>query len=297
MRLILISNGGTFPLLINDLLKNNTSIDCELIEISPRVGKSNLDWYDNAMALIDAIKSPDEIDLIINAFGAKDGPNMSIDDEISSIKIHGIFPRTLLTRFKNSKILQLNSTHIYDDRSDLEFPTESSIPRLGGFISKSQSLYAIDRSRVINMHVEYLKITNEESNSNSLLPWVLSLSDNSNINGFIDHWWNGITDVALSKILVSLIVNDIKLHHGSYNITSRYPVSRYQLLNYISWEYNKNLNVSRLPSLGKKSECVFTSHVSELEALWLSAGYKEIPSIQYLIHEQREAANRLELLA
>ena len=55
---------------------------------------------------------------------------------------------------------------------------------------------------------KFLKEKNEayDFGKKSLLEWVIS-KKNSTINGFINHFWNGVTCLTLSNIIKNIIKN------------------------------------------------------------------------------------------
>lgn len=287
MNVLLLANGNSLGSLFFRLNKvgehGHNVTDLILRDI-----RDSKDAFERAIYEVDhSVDDPKSVDVIINAFSYHGFKDQDVDSEIESIQVNGIFPRVLLKMFPNAKLIQVNSTHLFEGIDSAEIPNEGSPNRVGSIKTKSRALSNIENDRVINLHVEYLKIQNDYQKQDSLLPWVLSLPDNSSIAGFVDHWWNGITDVALCKLILALLGDLSTLDHGTYFISSKRPVTRYQLLNYISWAYKKNLDINRAPSLQKKSECVNTSHTLAIKNLWIKAGYGEIPDIRTLLEEQK----------
>ena len=83
--------------------------------------------------------------------------------------------------------------------------------------------------------------TNDYGMSKSLLEWVKSNRDKE-INGYTNHFWNGVTCLELSKIIYKII--DENLHwHGIRHIFSPRSVSKFELVSMINEVYNLNIKI------------------------------------------------------
>ena len=72
----------------------------------------------------------------------------------------------------------------------------------------------------------------------SLLNWFLELDKESEVNGFENHMWNGITTLAFAKIVKGVILNNIytsKVIH----LTPKDLVSKYELLSLFSTSFGR----------------------------------------------------------
>lgn len=81
----------------------------------------------------------------------------------------------------------------------------------------------------------------------SLLEWV---RQQTYINGYTNHHWNGVTCLTLSEI-VKLIIQENNLWKGIRHIHSPYPVSKYELCKKIVDVYE--LNIPVIPYEDKQS--------------------------------------------
>ncbi len=84
-------------------------------------------------------------------------------------------------------------------------------------------------------------IGEEESNKLSLLEWVRS-NKNSEINGFTNHFWNGLTCLQISKLILEMIQKDI-FWNGTRHIFSQI-VSKHQLVSMINDIYELNIKIN-----------------------------------------------------
>jgi dTDP-4-dehydrorhamnose reductase len=83
-------------------------------------------------------------------------------------------------------------------------------------------------------------IGEEKRNKLSLLEWVKS-NKGGNINGFTNHYWNGVTCLELCEIIEFIIKNNLyeqKLRHVFSN-----TVSKYELVNLINEIYKLDIQI------------------------------------------------------
>lgn len=86
-------------------------------------------------------------------------------------------------------------------------------------------------------------IGEEIYNKRSLLEWVKS-NANKEINGYCNHFWNGVTCLELSKIIYKIIAQ--KLYWtGVRHIFSPDILSKYDLVSIINEIYNLNIHVKK----------------------------------------------------
>lgn len=110
---------------------------------------------------------------------------------------------------------------------------------------KTKSLGEPENCTVIRTSI----IGEEVNQGRSLIEWVKS-KKNDTANGFINHYWNGLTCLQVAKIFEDIIVNN-KFWQGVRHIFSPYPVSKYELVNYINQTYNLNINI--IPTESKET--------------------------------------------
>jgi dTDP-4-dehydrorhamnose reductase len=87
-------------------------------------------------------------------------------------------------------------------------------------------------------------IGEELENKRSLLEWVKS-KKGEEVNGFVNHYWNGVTCLQLAKVLESLL--SYSYSPGVLHLFSEL-VSKAELVQLISEVFN--LNVTVLPGAG-----------------------------------------------
>jgi dTDP-4-dehydrorhamnose reductase len=86
-------------------------------------------------------------------------------------------------------------------------------------------------------------IGEEKNTSRSLLEWVRSEKGNT-INGFANHFWNGVTTLYLAEIIED-ILNLNFYEPGIFHIFSDKIVSKFELLHVINDTYSLGITINR----------------------------------------------------
>ncbi len=174
-------------------------------------------------------------DVIINAAGIIKQRTYSPEE---LIRVNSLFPHFLST-------LGCNVIHITTDcvfsGNDGEYNEDSLHDCLDDY-GKSKSL-----GENLNLTIIRTSIIGEEIyNKKSLVEWVKH-HKNSQINGYINHFWNGITCLELCKHIQEIILNG-SYWKGVKHYFSPETVSKYQLVFYINEIYELNNKVIPIKS-------------------------------------------------
>jgi dTDP-4-dehydrorhamnose reductase len=117
-------------------------------------------------------------------------------------------------------------------------------------------------------------IGEEVKNKNSLIEWLKKNND-SDIEGYVNVLWNGVTCYQLSKIILEIIKGDM-LWVGVRHLYSPNVVSKYDLCYYINKIYNLNIKIHK--------NTVYKKNMT-LQSLYSIDAFK-IPDILEQIKEQ-----------
>tara|TARA_B100001057_G_scaffold367975_1_gene371405 strand:+ start:4361 stop:5182 length:822 start_codon:yes stop_codon:yes gene_type:complete len=118
-------------------------------------------------------------------------------------------------------------------------------------------------------------IGEEKTNKRSLLEWVRS-NKGGTINGYTNHFWNGVTCLQLAKLVATLISGD-ELWSGVRHIHSPTAVSKYELVNMINDIYELGITVNEF----RTEEAVDKTLTSNRATGW------QIPELEEQIREMR----------
>lgn len=178
-----------------------------------------------------------ECDYIINCIGVIK-PFMNANQK-NAIKLNSLFPLILADYCENKKpnLIHITTDCVFSGK-DGKYTETSAHDALDDY-GKSKSLgeYCQKNCMVLRTSI----IGEEIHKKASLLEWVKSQKD-KDVNGFTNHYWNGVTTKQYAKICSQIIDANLYsagLFHAFSNI-----VSKYELVSLINEKFNLNININ-----------------------------------------------------
>jgi len=190
--------------------------------------------------------SLNEEDIIINCIGII--PQRKNMNTVDYFLINSQFPHFLdsIAKSKCARFIHISTNCVFDN--NIYEQNENCIPTATDVYGLSKHLGEPVGSTIIRT-----SIIGEEINTHlSLLSWALSNS--GPIDGFTDHFWNGVTCLQLAKCMKQMIEKNI-FWKGVRHIFSNETVSKYELLKIILSIYKHpiSINKKRTETLNKKT--------------------------------------------
>ncbi len=217
-------------------------------------------------------------DVIINCIG-RIKPTIDESDPISvseTININSFLPLEIqkYASDNNTRYLQIGTDCVfsgkdgnYNEKNYLDAEDLYGKSKIVGEISGANK-YVI-RSSIIGP---------EEGNGKSLLNWFLN-NESSEVSGFKNHLWNGVTTLNFAKVLNGLIQNNnysFDLHH----LIPSDIVDKAKLLNYFKTYFDKKIDINEVDAGDIINRTLKTNNNDLNKKLWLDGGYTQIPSIE-----------------
>lgn len=233
MKIIIFGSNGMLGNYITTFLKNYY----EIIKINRCIFDVSCATVENILNILNQYNN--EVVSVINCVGIIPQRN-NMDDIKKYIKINTLFPHLLANC---CQILNYNLIHVSTDcvyNGDVGNYSEDDIHNEKNIYGISKSLGEPSNSCVIRTSI----IGEEIQNKKSLLEWVRS-QNNGKINGFNDHYWNGMTCLQLAKIIHYIIEKNI-FWKGVRHLFSPNIVSKYELVNIIIQKYNLNIRLNKI---------------------------------------------------
>ena len=173
-------------------------------------------------------------DVIVNCAGVI--PQASKDRELSKrnyYKINSILP--IILSMLTTNMIHITTDCVFSGATGgyHEYSSHDEINDYG----TSKSLGELCDGTIIRTSI----IGEELVNKRSLLEWVIS-NENRTINGYSNHYWNGVTCLQLAKIIYE-IISENTYWKGVRHIFSPTTVSKYELCAMISDIYELNIKV------------------------------------------------------
>ena len=207
----------------------------------------------------------------------------SAESRERALLINSVFPYALdaLASDLGFKIIQIATDCVFSGAKGqyLETDLHDAIDTYG----KTKSLGEVPSESMMNLRVSI--IGPEAGRSTSLFEWVRNQPENSEINGYSDHYWNGVTSKGFARICRGLIEND-GFVAGTYHLLPSDSMTKFDLVTEIANKSGrKDIKIMEVPSGQKVDRTLATINESLNAQLWVNAGYPAIPSISELVAE------------
>jgi dTDP-4-dehydrorhamnose reductase len=187
------------------------------------------------------ISNVSSVDVIINAAGVIKQRNTDIGD---MYKVNTIFPH-ILSKFKmenGCNIIHITTDCVFSGKDG--YYNESSLPDCEDDYGKSKLLGEAPNLSIIRTSI----IGEEINNKLSLLEWCKSKREQT-VDGYVDHYWNGVTCLELCKRINYLLEYEA-FWEGVSILHSPEIVSKYNLINMISNVFDLKMLIT--PKIGGK---------------------------------------------
>lgn len=179
----------------------------------------------------------DSSDVIVNASGIIKQRDFDLKE---LIVVNSVFPNILaaIKKLSDCKVIHITTDCVYSGLkgSYIETDLHDCIDEYG----KSKSLGENPTLTTIRTSI----IGEEKHNKKSLIEWCISKAG-SEINGFKNHYWNGISCLELSKLIEKVIKENL-FWNGVRHVHSPNTVSKYELVNIINNVYKLDLKIGAL---------------------------------------------------
>jgi len=265
MRIILFGSTGMLGNYIKKTLHNKYDLKCITRE-DYDIYKED---YDKLLTLLHGYN------LIINCAGAIP-QRIDIHNERSYfITLNILFPQMLarICDKKGIKLIHITTDCVYDGKKGAYTETDEHTDN--GLYGVTKSFGEPKDCCILRTSI----IGEENNNKKSLIEWLKSKKD-SIINGYSNHYWNGVTCYQLSKILLNIIETN-GYWEGIRHIFSPNFKSKLDICEMINSIYNLNIRINQ--------HCTESSVDRTLSTIYKDNVLKfNIPDIRSQIIEQKE---------
>lgn len=219
-------------------------------------------------------------DWIVNAIGLI--PHRGLGRRRDAIQVNASFPYELIRYTERRvRVLQIATDCVFlgNKGAYVEDDPHDAVTVYG----KTKSLGEVDAPGF--HHLRCSIVGPELNNKLSLLEWVLSHDPDSEIMGYSNHLWNGITTLAFAKIVEHVIADDVGLPRVQH-IVPKHPVSKRALVQAIATHYGLGARVIPCETPGGVRDMTLSTENGALnDRLWRGAGYDGPPGMDELIQE------------
>jgi dTDP-4-dehydrorhamnose reductase len=193
-------------------------------------------------------------DIVVNCMGTIK-PRVDELGDLNALVVNSIFPRRLadLCQQYGVKLIHPTTDCVYKGtKGSYDENDEHDITDVYG---RTKSLGEPKNCTVIRTSI----IGEEVGNGRSLVEWIKSNKDGK-INGYVNHYWNGVTCFTLSKIIKEIIKENI-FWKGIKHIYSPNTVTKYDLCCYINEIYKLNIKIIPIKNNIEKNMTLTSSKI------------------------------------
>jgi dTDP-4-dehydrorhamnose reductase len=225
----------------------------------------------------------EKFDYVINCIGLikQKFKDDSLEDLSRMIQINSVFSHRLASesmRF-GTKVIQICTDCVYSGEEGSY--SESSPHSPTDLYGITKSLGESNLENVVNVRCS---IVGEELSSRySLYSWFRNLPEGTEVNGYTNHFWNGVTTQVFAKIVCGIIASGEPLH-GMQHLVPLDKKNKFELL----CEFNKKLGMNKIaiqPYASREyiDRTLITNYSDRNEMLWNLGGFKKPCDISEMI--------------
>jgi len=182
------------------------------------------------------LKKVGEVDYVINATGIT--IPFSLENQTLTFFINSAFPHILANTF-GKKLIHITTDCVYNGKEGFPYDENSTKTPIDIY-GLSKSLGEPTNCLTIRTSI----IGRELEGFTGFLEWFLNQKEES-VNGFANHFWNGITTKQFGKICDEIMTNPEKYPQtGLYHIFSN-SVSKYEMLLKFKEKYNIDCEIKK----------------------------------------------------
>ena len=220
-RVLILGAKGMAGHIANEFLKENTNWEIIPLDRINFEVEDSKDWKEKIINL----NSENQIDQIINFIGVL--KPQAVKNPILAVKINSLFPHELASLCTN---LNIKLIHISTDCwTDLDIYGRS---KRAGELNYPEHLTI--RTSIIGPELK--------ADGSGLFHWFMSQKEEA--NGFVNHYWDGITTLELAK-RIKLILESYPELNNTLDLRTKQKVNKFELLNNIKDAFDKDIIVNK----------------------------------------------------
>jgi dTDP-4-dehydrorhamnose reductase len=232
-------------------------------------------------------------DWVINAIGITK-PLIHDDNPAEverAIHVNALFPQLLGKRAEQTgtRILQIATDCVYSGArgSYVERDAHDALDVYGKTKSLGEAHYPDLH------HLRCSIIGPEPKERKFLVEWFLSQGPNKELNGFINHQWNGVTTLHFARICQGVITRNLELPHLQHVVPSG-SMSKADMLIELAAAYKlPDITVRRVEAGTVVDRTLQTENEGLNQVLWDAAGYQQPPTVGDMIREMARYERRI----
>jgi dTDP-4-dehydrorhamnose reductase len=230
-------------------------------------------------------------DWIVNAAGAIPQRPDDHGGDLGMVRANALLPYELaeICERTGARMINVTTDCVFSGRTSpgkasLNKYTERDTHDSHTFYARSKSMgEVLDNRKVLNLRCSI--VGPQPRGKSSLLEWYLG-SDQS-VAGYADHFWNGVTTLALAKVIEGVILYEDRAWGdlpGVHHLVPKGHVSKAELLALFRQAFDAGPEIQPV-NLGGVDRTLGTVRPELNNRLWALAGYEAPPTIEEMVQE------------
>ena len=224
-------------------------------------------------------------DWAINCIGITK-PVISETDPIkveNAIRINSVFPFTLAkaAHAENVNVIQIATDCVYSGAKGcyIETDTHDAVDIYG----RSKSLGEVNSP---TMHHLRASIIGPEPNDHKfLLDWFLGQPKSANINGFTNHYWNGVTTLHFARVALGMVCAERPWPILQHLVPTATTTKAAMLEAFVRSYSRGDVKINHVAASNVIDRTLATNDENTNADLWSAAGYRKPPTVERMIEE------------
>jgi len=198
----------------------------------------------------------------------------SSDNPLLAIPINSVLPHRLavIASLVGARLIHISTDCVFAGRHGLY--REIDIPDASDLYGRSKLLGEVDYPNAITLRTSI--IGHELGSARSLISWFLS--QQKSVKGYKRAIFSGLPTVEIARIIRDYVIPFPELH-GLYHVSAE-PINKYELLQLVAKEYEKNIDI-------KPDESLEIDRSLDSTRFRVATGYQP-PSWAELVKEMHE---------
>lgn len=246
---------------------------CEIRDLTSRPDLKKLD------ALIEGKKPR----FILNLAGKTRHRITQKADEVDAILVNVVFSTML------DEIASKNSIPIFTIATDCVFSgNEGSYSE--NSVKDGADVYAItkiagEESTIATNHLRVSVVGLGNKNGSSLAEWFYNLPVDSKIDGYANHYWNGVPSKVLAKVLHEIYRNKLEIPKV-FHLGTQGKLSKLEVLHIFREVFKRtDIEIQEIQTPKEVDRSLTTIHQSLNLDIWNICGFEGVPSSELLLQK------------
>lgn len=224
------------------------------------------------------------LDYIVNAIGVIK-PRINEADSasrVNAININAMFPHELANaaEYLSIPVIQIATDCVYSglvgayDEDAPHDPTD--------IYGKTKSLGEVPSNKVLHLRASI--IGPEVGRQTSLWEWVRNQPKDASINGFTNHFWNGVTTYHFGLICNGIISSSSEIN-GKQHLIPTGKVTKAELVRCIAKKSGRNdIAINDAEAADAVDRTLSTNNEGLNKRLWSLAGFETAPTVEEMVN-------------